>query len=110
MTVDDLLTRMSSRELTEWQAYERHAGPIGPAWFGEVIAAIHEQLQMSNYMFSKAKFKQPGKKPEQYPRPEEAYRGPRKHWPRLADKWEWRIPEGLGPFWEAIEDVEVIDE
>ena len=31
MTVEELLSRMSSRELTEWAAYEEIAGPVGPA-------------------------------------------------------------------------------
>lgn len=30
MPVGELLNRISSKELTEWQAYERLAGPIGP--------------------------------------------------------------------------------
>jgi hypothetical protein len=31
MPVSEVLERVSSRELTEWQAYERIAGPLGPA-------------------------------------------------------------------------------
>lgn len=31
LTAEELLARVSSRELTEWAAYERVAGPIGPA-------------------------------------------------------------------------------
>lgn len=34
-----MLERVPSRELTEWQAYERVAGPIGPAR-GDVQSAI----------------------------------------------------------------------
>jgi hypothetical protein len=30
MPVSDLLDRIPARELTEWQAYEQLAGPIGP--------------------------------------------------------------------------------
>lgn len=30
MTVDEMLGKISSRELIEWQAYEKVAGPIGP--------------------------------------------------------------------------------
>lgn len=30
MTVGDLMNRIDSRELTEWSAYERVAGPLGP--------------------------------------------------------------------------------
>lgn len=39
MPVSELLERVSSRELTEWQAYEVVTGPIGPAR-GDVQAAI----------------------------------------------------------------------
>lgn len=35
----ELLTRVSSGELTEWLAYERVAGPVGPAR-GDTQAAI----------------------------------------------------------------------
>lgn len=39
MPVGELLERVSSRELTEWQAYEQIAGPLGPAR-GDVQSAI----------------------------------------------------------------------
>lgn len=39
MPVAELMERMSSRELTEWRAYERVAGPLGPAR-ADVQAAI----------------------------------------------------------------------
>lgn len=39
MTVEELLSRISSWELTEWAAYEEVAGPLGPAR-GDVQAGI----------------------------------------------------------------------
>lgn len=39
MTVAELLSRMSSAELTEWMAFEKVEGPIGPAR-GDVQAAV----------------------------------------------------------------------
>lgn len=39
MPVAELLQRVSSRELTEWRAYESVAGPLGPER-GDVQAAI----------------------------------------------------------------------
>lgn len=39
MPVCEMLDRIPSRELTEWQAYERVAGPLGPAR-ADVQAAI----------------------------------------------------------------------
>jgi hypothetical protein len=78
--VEELLNRMNSRELTEWMAYERHAGPLGPQWRYELLSSLHEQLQQLNYLFSQANFtdknkkKGPVPKPEKYPRPHESYR------------------------------------
>ena len=43
MTVAELLARMSGEELTDWQAYERAHGPLGPArsdWHAALIAAM----------------------------------------------------------------------
>jgi hypothetical protein len=42
MTVAELLGRISSDELTEWQAYERAHGPLGPVrgdWQAALIAS-----------------------------------------------------------------------
>lgn len=80
-----MLSRMSSRELTEWKAYEKHAGPLGGFWFAEALSALHEQIQFLNYMFGQAKFtdkqhkKGPAPKPTDFPRPDEMFRGLRKH-------------------------------
>lgn len=68
---------MTSYELTEWMAYERHAGPLGAQWANEAIASLHEQLQFLNYMTGQAHFtdkndrKGPAPKPSHYPRPSE---------------------------------------
>jgi len=40
MSVRDLLARMSSRELTEWMAYERVTGPLDDRLRGEISAAV----------------------------------------------------------------------
>lgn len=39
MTVRELLERIDSRELSEWAAYERVSGPLGPERL-DVLAAI----------------------------------------------------------------------
>lgn len=39
MTVEELLARIDSAELTEWAAYERIEGPLGPAR-GDIQAAV----------------------------------------------------------------------
>ena len=41
MTVGELLARVDSRELTEWEAYERVSGPLG----GERIDHLSAMLQ-----------------------------------------------------------------
>ena len=50
MTVGELLARMSSRELTEWAAYETVHGPLGPrrddflaALVAHTIAAVNSE-------------------------------------------------------------------
>lgn len=37
---------MDSRELSEWEAYERACGPMGFMYGNDALAAIHEQLQV----------------------------------------------------------------
>lgn len=45
MPVSELLAVHTSRELTEWMAYERAYGPLDSAWRDSKIAEIHELLQ-----------------------------------------------------------------
>jgi hypothetical protein len=79
MTVAGLLAAVSSRELSEWEAYERHAGPLDTVWQDEVMAGIHEQLQQLNRLQGAAHFtdkkhtKNPAPEPKHYPRPRELY-------------------------------------
>jgi len=75
-----MLDRISSLELAEWRAYERHAGPLGNGYGDETLAALHEQLQRANHLLGAAHFtdkkhrKNPVPKPEKYPRPSEVLR------------------------------------
>lgn len=50
MPVGEMLSRMSSYEVTEWRAYELATGPLGSQFSDDVLAAIHEQLQFANRM------------------------------------------------------------
>ena len=65
--------------MTEWAAYERFAGPIGDGYLHEVLAALHEQIQLLNRMQGAAHFtdkkhrKNPAREPKHYPRPHEWY-------------------------------------
>lgn len=73
MTVAELLARTSSRELSEWAAYERHAGPLGSSWRDEALAAIHEELQKLQYLIGAVNTEKnkenPVPEPKRYPRP-----------------------------------------
>jgi len=40
MTVEEMLTRISSRELTDWAAYEAEVGPLDAAHRADVLAGI----------------------------------------------------------------------
>lgn len=53
MTVDELLRKISSRELTEWAAFERINGPLGSQYGDDMLANIHEQLQAVQYIVGK---------------------------------------------------------
>jgi hypothetical protein len=69
------LTRISSRELSEWEAYEREYGPINDRWRDDVLALVHEQLQQLNRLTGAAHFtsknhrKNPVPEPKKIPRP-----------------------------------------
>lgn len=45
MTVDEMLTRIGARELTDWEAYEQAFGPLGNIYAEDKLAGIHELLQ-----------------------------------------------------------------
>lgn len=48
MTVEEMLSRMGSREITKWQAYERVAGPLGPARADTQAAIIAATVANAN--------------------------------------------------------------
>lgn len=53
MTVNDLLNKMSSYELTEWMAFERVNGPLGQQYSDDMSANIHEQLQAIQFILGR---------------------------------------------------------
>ncbi|MFE0101151.1 hypothetical protein [Streptomyces sp. NPDC059009] len=77
MTVRELLERIDSRELAEWQAYEQLTGPLDDAYLAEALASLHEQMQTQNRMIGAAHFtdkkhkKNPAPEPKHFPRPHE---------------------------------------
>lgn len=46
MTVEEMLQRITSYEIAEWQAYERHVGKLGPDYEREMLREIHYMLQI----------------------------------------------------------------
>lgn len=77
MTVDDLLNNVSSQELAEWEAYERALGPVGRQYDQDMLARIHEQLQMLTYVVgatNSEKDKNPVPEPQQVPRPADVFK------------------------------------
>lgn len=56
MTVRELLSRISSRELTEWMAYERITGPLDPRLRADISAGI-VAATVANSSGSKKKLK-----------------------------------------------------
>lgn len=56
-TARELLARIDSRELAEWQAFETVYGPIDDAWRDVALADIEFQLQLANAYFIQANSK-----------------------------------------------------
>lgn len=44
MTVGEMLARVDSRELTEWEAYERVAGPVGDERLDHLFAMLQATI------------------------------------------------------------------
>lgn len=65
MSVRELLATHTSKELAEWQAYERVYGHVGKG-HSDVLADIHEQLQLVNHLLGAAHFT-PEERPEENP-------------------------------------------
>lgn len=72
MSVRELLASHTARELAEWEAYDRVYG-FGDEKLHEVLAAIHEQVQLTNHLLGQAHFtgeddENPIPAPTRYPR------------------------------------------
>lgn len=80
MPVAELLSRTSSIELTEWQAYERAFGPLGKQYSDDMLAQIHEQLQLMAKLLGAALVddanKNPIPNPQRVPRPPDLFKQP----------------------------------
>lgn len=56
-SVRELLVRVDSRELAEWQAFERVHGPIDGSWNAQLMVEMLYQLQLANAYFIQANSK-----------------------------------------------------
>lgn len=73
MSVRELLATHTSYELSEWRAFDLVYG-LPESQVADVLADIHEQLQLMNHMFGAANFT-PESKPEENPvSPPESYK------------------------------------
>lgn len=69
-----MLDQITARDLAEWMAYERVAGPFDDKWEAELIGQLHELMQaMVHMMGGKCYKKNPYKRPKHVPRPWEMY-------------------------------------
>lgn len=74
MPVTELLSRTTSYELAEWQAFERAYGPLGREYISDALASIHEQLQILNRMTGEQFEDNPAAEPSKWPRPNDIFK------------------------------------
>lgn len=48
--VDRMMASMTAREYKEWEAYERATGPLDSMYERELLAEIHELIQVNNLL------------------------------------------------------------
>ncbi len=69
-----MLDQISARQLAEWMAYERVAGPLDDSWLAELVGQIHELFQHQNFMMGMKVYKNSKvPKPRHVPRPREMW-------------------------------------
>lgn len=75
MSVRQLLHSMDSAEISEWQAYERAFGPLDRAYGDDMLARIHEQLQLLTHVQGAAGAgkQNPIPPPKRVPRPPDVF-------------------------------------
>ena len=76
MTVEQMLAVVSSRELAEWEAYERAYGPIGKRYSEEALANIADTLAILLRHYGEQFDENPVPVPRKYPRPDEWFKAP----------------------------------
>jgi hypothetical protein len=98
MPVSVMLRTLTSRELTEWRAYELKNGPLDDAWRDESQSTLIDLMRVLTYLTSQAHFGSDGKKAVQGPveAPKDAYTRP----------WDLHYPTTPEPDPETIEQQE----
>jgi hypothetical protein len=78
MTVQEMLTKVSSYELSQWMAFEKINGPLGAQYSDDMLASIHEQLQAIQFILGRmsAGKESPVPPPHRLRRPHEVMRTP----------------------------------
>jgi hypothetical protein len=75
--VDRMMASMSAREYKEWEAYERAVGPLDQQYEREMMAQLHELIQLNNLLtgaqVTKKGKKNPAGKFRKVIRPDELY-------------------------------------
>lgn len=73
MPVGEMLSRISSYEITEWMAYEKAQGPLLSEYRDDMLASIHEQLQFLCHLYGSQFEENPVDEPVKLPRPNDLY-------------------------------------
>jgi hypothetical protein len=75
--VDRMMASMSARVYSEWEAYERATGPLDSAYEREMMAQLHELIQLNNLLtgaqVTKKGKKNPAGKFQKVRRPEDIW-------------------------------------
>lgn len=71
MTVEEMLSRISARELSEWTAYEKSNGPLGHQYSDDMLAQINYAIQANTYVTGYQFEPNPAPEPKHVPRPHE---------------------------------------
>jgi hypothetical protein len=48
--VDRMMASITALEYKEWEAYERATGPLDETWEREILAQLHELIQLNNIL------------------------------------------------------------
>lgn len=73
-TVGELLARIDSYELAEWEAFERAFGPLGNEYTQETLASILDTLNLLLHLTGNQYEENPIPVPTRHKRPPEVFR------------------------------------